>query len=252
MRLRTPIDAAAADDGVGAGEVDVLEEAEPLGLRRERLQRVDGDAAIRLGLADHHLAVLDVAHELGADDVERAGLRGKDRLAVELAEDQRPDAVGVAGADQLGAGQRDQRVGALEMRQRIDEAVGRRGLPRAGDEVEHHLGVRGRLADRALRDQLAAQRQAVGEVAVMRDGDAADLELGEQRLHVAQDRLAGGRVADMAHRHVAGQAREGRGVGEVVADEAELALGMELPAVEARRCPPLPGRGAAGRGGRAR
>ena len=66
-----------------------------------------------------------------------------------------------------------------------------------------------------------------------RDGDAADFELGKQRLHVAEDRLAGRRVAHVAHRHVAGDAREGRGVGEMVADEAELALGVELAAVEA-------------------
>jgi hypothetical protein len=59
-------------------------------------------------------------------------------------------------------------------------------LFRAGDEVQHHLGVRGRLADRAGGDDLPAQRQAVGEVAVMGNGDAAGFQLGEQRLHIAQ------------------------------------------------------------------
>ena len=119
------------------------------------------------------------------------------------------------------------------MRQGIDEAVRRRRLPRAGDEVEHDLGVRRRLADRALRDELAAERQAVGEVAVVADRDAADFELGKERLHVAEDRLAGRRVAHVAHRHVAGDAGEGRGLGEMVADEAKLAFRVELAAIEA-------------------
>jgi hypothetical protein len=36
--------------------------------------------------------VLDVTDELGADDVEGAGLRGEDGLAVEVAQDKRSDA----------------------------------------------------------------------------------------------------------------------------------------------------------------
>ena len=51
-----------------------------------------------------------------------------------------------------------------------------------------------------VRDQLAPQRQAVGEVAIVRDREAAGGELGEQRLHIAQDGLAGGRIAHMADR----------------------------------------------------
>src|SRR6185312_12554174 len=39
-------------------------------------------------------------------------------------------------------------------------------------------------------------------------------------------------IADMAHCHVAGEAFDHRRIGEVVADQPELALGMELPAVE--------------------
>ena len=61
--------------------------------------------------------------KLGADDVEGAGLRAEDLGAVELAEDQRADAERVAGADELLVGQRDQRIGALELAERVDEAV---------------------------------------------------------------------------------------------------------------------------------
>ena len=47
-------------------------------------------------------------------------------------------------------------------------------------------------------DDLAAQRQAVGEIAVMGNGDAADFKFGKQRLHVAQRHFAGGRIARVA------------------------------------------------------
>ena len=67
---------------------------------------------------DDDLAVLDVAHEAGADDVERAGLGSEDRAAVEIAEDQRPDAERIARADQLLVGQADEGIGALELPQR--------------------------------------------------------------------------------------------------------------------------------------
>ena len=77
----------------------------------------------------------------------------------------------------------------------------------------------------------AAQRQAVGEVAVVADGEAAAIEFGEQRLHVAQDGFAGGRVAHMADRHGAGQAVDHVAAGEGVADEAEAAFGMKALAV---------------------
>ena len=76
------------------------------------------------------------------------------------------------------------------------------------------------------------KRQAVGQVAVVADREAAAVELGEQRLHVAQDGLAGGGIADMADRRHAGQAVDHLAAGEVVADEAQPPLGMEALAVE--------------------
>ena len=66
----------------------------------------------------------------------------------------------------------------------------------------------------------------------MADREAAAVELGEQRLHVAQDGLAGGRVAHVADRRGAGQALDHLAAGEVVADQAHPALGMEALAVE--------------------
>ena len=66
----------------------------------------------------------------------------------------------------------------------------------------------------------------------MGDREAAAFELGEERLDVAHDRPAGRRVADVPDRRGALEALDGGAVREAVADEAELALGVEDAAVE--------------------
>ena len=48
-----------------------------------------------------------------------------------------------------------------------------RGFLRARDQMEDDFGVGGRLADGAAGDELAAQGQAIGEIAVVGDGEAA-------------------------------------------------------------------------------
>ena len=53
--------------------------------------------------------------------------------------------------------------------------------------MQDDLGVGGRLEDGAGRNQVAPQRQRVGQVAVVGDREAAGVEIGEQRLHIAQD-----------------------------------------------------------------
>ncbi len=103
---------------------------------------------------------------------------------------------------------------------------------RARHQVQDHLGVAGRLHHGAFVHQLPAQRDAVGEIAVMADGEAAALQLREQRLHVAQDRFAGGGIAGVADGRIAGQAVDHFAAREGVADEAEPALGMKALAVE--------------------
>ena len=72
---------------------------------------------------DDDLAVLDLAQELGADDVERAGLGGEHVGGAEPAQDQRADADGVAGADQHVVGQADEGIGAFDLADRLDEAL---------------------------------------------------------------------------------------------------------------------------------
>ena len=92
---------------------------------------------------------------LRADDVERAGLRGQDRAAVELADHQRADAERIARADQLLVGEADEGIGAFELAQALDEAVDEAVAPRARDQMQDHLGVGGRLHHRAVVHELA-------------------------------------------------------------------------------------------------
>ncbi len=50
-------------------------------------------------------------------------------------------------------------------------------------------------------DELLAQRQGVGEIAVMGNCEPARIDVGIERLHVLERRLAGGGVAVMADGH---------------------------------------------------
>ena len=91
------VDVAAFDDGIGPGEIDIFEDAEARLLRLEREQALDARCAVTTTISPG----FDVAHEARADDVERAGLRGQDPGAVEIAQHQRADAERIAAADHL-------------------------------------------------------------------------------------------------------------------------------------------------------
>ena len=71
----------------------------------------------------------------------------------------------------------------------------------------------------------------VGEVAVMRDREAAELEIGIQRLHVAQDGFAGGGVAVMADGDTARAAWRSR------ARSPKLSPTRPMPRCEWKRAP---------------
>ena len=121
----------------------------------------------------HHLAILHLAHEVGADDVERTGLGCEHPGLAETPKDERPDAERIARADELLVGETDQRVGAFDLQQRLDEFLHEQTFLAARDKMEDDLGVGGRLADGALGDQPVAHRERVGEVAVMGEREAA-------------------------------------------------------------------------------
>src|SRR5580698_1168342 len=93
--------------------------------------------------------------------------------------------------------------------------------------VQDHLGIGGGLHHGAAAHQFAAQRQPVGEIAVMGDCKSAGIELGKQRLNVAQDGLAGGGITDMADGGIAGQPLDHLAPGKCIADEAQPSFGVE-------------------------
>ena len=66
----------------------------------------------------------------------------------------------------------------------------------------------------------------------MRHRKAASRQFGKEWLHIAQDRLARGRIADMAKGRLALQPFNGLGGGKMIADEAEPALRMKAALVE--------------------
>ena len=93
------------------------------------------------------------------------------------------------------------------------------------------LGVARRLKQAAATHQLTAHLVRVGQIAVVADGEPAELEIGEERLHIAHRDLTGRRVANMADGDIAAQPRDHLLGAEIVADLAETAVGVELFAV---------------------
>ena len=65
----------------------------------------------------------------------------------------------------------------------------------------------------------------------MADREAAAIQFAEQRLHIAQDGLAGGRIAYVSDRDSARQFRDHFLAREGIADEAHAPFGMEARAV---------------------
>src|SRR5262249_14108993 len=135
-------------------------------------------------------------------------------------------------ADELLVGEADEGVGAFELAQPLDEAVDETVALGVSHEVQNDLGVGGRLHDGAVAHQLAAQGEAVGQVAVMADRKPAAVELREQRVQVEQMGPAGGELARGAQGRAPGRAPDPRGGGEVAADDPQPPLGMKSSAVE--------------------
>src|SRR5205814_6328898 len=108
----------AVELAVGTGEVDELEQAQPR-LHPPGLEGVERPAPA--GVDDEHLPGLDLAYEMGADDVERGRLRREHPAGVELAEAQRTEAVGIAHADEVALVHEDEAERALEPRKHLEQ-----------------------------------------------------------------------------------------------------------------------------------
>ena len=177
--------------------------------------------------------MFDVAHEGGAHHVQGAGFGRQNPAVAQLAQHQRADAQRVARADHLGSGLGHQGVTALDPGQGVDETVDDLGFAAARDQVEDDFGVGGRLEDGAFADQLAVQEFEVGQVAVVGDGDAALVQVGEHRLDVAQEAAAGGGVAGVAHGRAARHPRHQVGAAEGLAHQPLVTFGVETLVLDA-------------------
>ena len=219
-------DVAALEVAVGPREIDELEDA-----KRVRLlgafPRVDGADAVLVD--DDDFARLDVADELGLDQVQRAGLAGEDMGGVDafpevlgqhhavgilrgdwfgpgqFTEDERAESERIAHADEFVLAHDDQRVGALDALHHCFQRMGAVAVERSRQQVEDDLAVHRGLENRTLLFQLGPQAGGVGEVAVVTDGDLAAGAVHDQRLGVLDVRAAGGRVADVTDGEVTGQ-----------------------------------------------
>ena len=170
---------------------------------------------------DDRLAALDLAHELRADEVERARLRGDDPVVVDAAEHERAEAVRVAERDELALGERDDRVRALELLHRVRDRIEERRLV-VRDQRGDHLAV-GRRAHRDARlAQLVAQRRRIDEVAVVAERDRAHPAVLHERLRVRPLRRSRRRVARVPDRDLPAQSVQLLLV-EHLRDEAEVA-----------------------------
>ena len=152
---------------------------------------------------------------------------------LEAAQDERPHAQGIAHADDAAVEQAHQRPGALDLAERVGDAAEDALLAAPGDQVDDHLGVGGGVEKGAILNELPAQAERVGEVAVVGDGEPAEGEVGEERLDVAQPGSTGGGVAGVTDGGVAGQALDHGLAGEAVADQAGRLVMVEVLAVEA-------------------
>src|SRR5438552_789317 len=175
-----------------AGMLAVADRGGDAGIR-DRHHDVDLDMAFARELRAERFS--DFIYRSPADDVERAGFRGQDRTAAEFAHDQRTDAERIARPDQLLVGQRYQRIGTLDRAERLDEAINEAVALRLRDQMQDDFGVGGGLHHGAVAHKVPAQRQPVGEFAVVANRESAGIEFGERRLHFAQDGRSSRRVA---------------------------------------------------------
>ena len=219
------VDGLTVDDAVGAGEIDVLENARARVCRAKSLVR--GELSVMKG---DDLARLDVAHKLGADRVESAGLGGKDVIFAYPAHAKRADTEGIAHGDELGGAHDQHGIRTSQSGHDLGDRFLDAGAvdARLGDEVGDDLGVVGGMEERAFRLKLSAQFVGVEDGAVMRDRERSFDVGNEKRLGVFAGVAADGGIADVSQRNAAGHGGEVC-VGKDVRDKTEILFAGDDP-----------------------
>src|SRR6267142_279544 len=192
------IDAAAEDGAVRAREIDVLENAMLVRLRRGEVNGFDA------GLGDaHHFAGFDFADILRVEKIEGAGFAGDDPdffafWRNEPAEIERPEAARVADGVKFIGSEHDERVGAFDLIQRVAEGSGKIARGRFGDEMYDNFGVAVCLENRAAMFEFAAPLGGVGEIAVVAERDFSLVAVNHDGLRVEKGFIARGGIARVA------------------------------------------------------
>ena len=146
-----------------------------------------------------------------------------------LAVAQGTEPVGVTSRQQLGGGHEHQGEGALQpvhgLTQRILNGGGFQTF--LGDDVGDDLRVAGGVEDGAVQLQLAAQLEGVAQVAVVGQRQLALLVVDLDGLAVVSVVGAGSAVAHMTHRHGAIGEVVHDVLGEHIADEPQILVGVK-------------------------
>ena len=177
----------------------------------------------------HDLTGLDVAVELRADEVERAGLRGHHGRSFADPQREGADSVGVPRGEDPVPREDENRVRAADLEERFGEGRREVGRLRPRHEVEDDFRVRRRGEKRAGGLELRANLTGVDEVSVVRERERPATGREHDRLGVGEMRPPGRRIPHVPDRRASGETREPRLV-EDVGDVSHLALDDE-PAV---------------------
>ena len=207
----------------------MLEDAERVLPGRKRLCGVQ---PVRVD--PHELARLHVTHDVGADEVERAGLGRDDPVVPDLSECERPETQRVSERDEDALGQRSRRVRAFEPRHRVRDGLLERSRV-AGDERGDDLRVGSRAEPHPVLEELGTQLLHVHEIAVVAQRDRARAAVVDQRLRIRPPVRARRRVARVPDRELSGERLELLLV-EDLGDETHVANDGQPPRV--RDCDP--------------
>ncbi len=155
------VDGHALHHRVGAGEVDVFEDAEPPGMAPNGLMLCTPLSLITT-ISPGSTSRTNSAPTMSSAQVSRREHPAASAIRrADAAQDQRPHAQRVAHAHQRLVGQRDQRIGAHHLLQRVDQPVDDGGIQADGDEVDEHLAVGGGLEQAAAAHQRACSASAL-------------------------------------------------------------------------------------------
>jgi len=182
---------------------------------------------------DNELARFDAADIFCSDQVQCDGFGSEDIGFADPSHHQGPDAQRIAAGNHAFGGHADQRIGAFDLFQRVDELVEQCAIFGCRKQMDDDFGIAGRLENGTLPYQIVAQGQGVGNIAIMGDGKAAGRKIGFERLYIAQRTRARGRIADMAAGGIPAQAVDHFLAVEIAGYRTQGAMAVEFAAVAA-------------------